>query len=116
MSAATGKSVNHTMDGEVMPPVGITAHPDDVIVTTGSQMALDLVVRVFCDIHSHMSAFILVFSHPYFSTTDPTGRYQIDNVPPGTYSVVAWNEGRASEPRSVSVPDGGSTELDLAVR
>ena len=35
--------------GEVMPPVGIAAHPDDVIVTTGSQMALDLVVRVFCD-------------------------------------------------------------------
>ncbi|MGA0011421.1 MAG: PLP-dependent aminotransferase family protein [Candidatus Nanopelagicales bacterium] len=34
---------------EVMSDVGITAHPDDVIVTTGSQMALDLVTRVFCD-------------------------------------------------------------------
>ncbi|MGB8020483.1 MAG: PLP-dependent aminotransferase family protein [Candidatus Nanopelagicales bacterium] len=34
---------------EVMEPVGITAHPDDIVVTTGSQMALDLVVRTFCD-------------------------------------------------------------------
>ena len=34
---------------EIMAPVGIAAHPDDVVVTTGSQMALDLVVRVFCD-------------------------------------------------------------------
>jgi len=34
---------------DVMSDVGITAHPDDVIVTTGSQMALDLVTRVFCD-------------------------------------------------------------------
>jgi 2-aminoadipate transaminase len=34
---------------EVMAEVGIDAHPDDVVVTTGSQMALDLVVRVFCD-------------------------------------------------------------------
>jgi 2-aminoadipate transaminase len=34
---------------EVMAPVGITAHPDDIVVTAGSQMALDLVVRVFCD-------------------------------------------------------------------
>lgn len=34
---------------EVMSLSGITAHPDDVVVTTGSQMALDLVVRVFCD-------------------------------------------------------------------
>ena len=35
--------------GEVMAPVGISAHPDDVVVTAGSQMALDLVTRVFCD-------------------------------------------------------------------
>jgi 2-aminoadipate transaminase len=34
---------------EVMAPVGIQAHPDDIVVTTGSQMALDLVVRTFCD-------------------------------------------------------------------
>ena len=34
---------------EVMAEVGIHAHPDDIVVTTGSQMALDLVVRVFCD-------------------------------------------------------------------
>ena len=35
--------------GEVMAPVGVSAHPDDVVVTAGSQMALDLVTRVFCD-------------------------------------------------------------------
>lgn len=34
---------------DVMADVGIVAHPDDVVVTTGSQMALDLVTRVFCD-------------------------------------------------------------------
>jgi 2-aminoadipate transaminase len=34
---------------DVMEPVGVTAHPDDIVVTTGSQMALDLVTRVFCD-------------------------------------------------------------------
>jgi plastocyanin len=74
------------------------------------------IVRVFCDIHSHMSAFILVFGHPYFAITDTQGRYHIDNVPPGSYSVVAWNEGNASEPRPVTVPDGGTAELDFALR
>lgn len=34
---------------DVMSDVGISAHPDDIVVTTGSQMALDLVTRVFCD-------------------------------------------------------------------
>ncbi len=34
---------------EVIGEVGVSAHPDDIVVTTGSQMALDLVVRIFCD-------------------------------------------------------------------
>jgi plastocyanin len=74
------------------------------------------IVRVFCDIHSHMNAFILVFSHPFFALTDTEGRYRIENVPAGTYTVVAWNEGTSTDPITVTVPDGGSTELDFAVR
>jgi len=73
-------------------------------------------VRVFCDIHSHMNAFILVFSHPFFAVTDGDGRYHIDNVPPGGYGVIAWNEGVSSEPRPVTVPDGGVAELDFTLR
>jgi plastocyanin len=73
------------------------------------------IVRVFCDIHSHMSAFILVFSHPYFAVTEPDGRYRIDNVPPGTYSVAAWHEGETRETRTVTVPDAGAVELDFVV-
>src|SRR5437762_1374944 len=63
------------------------------------------IVRVFCDIHSHMSAFILVFNHPFFAMTDAEGRYRIENIPPGSYNVVAWNEGLASEPRVAVIPD-----------
>jgi plastocyanin len=74
------------------------------------------IVRVFCDIHSHMNAFILVFSHPFFAMTEADGRYRIDNVPPGTYAVIAWNEGVSSEPRMVTVPDGAVAELDFTLR
>ncbi len=63
-----------------------------------------------------MNAFILVFSHPFFAMTDDDGRYRIDNVPPGTYNVIAWNEGDSSEPRQAVVPDGGAAELDFALR
>jgi plastocyanin len=74
------------------------------------------IVRVFCEIHSHMNAFILVFAHPYFAMTDADGRYRINNVPPGTYNVVAWNEGTSSEPRPVTVATGATAELDFRVR
>jgi plastocyanin len=74
------------------------------------------IVRVFCDIHSHMNAFILVFSHPFFAVTDVDGRYRIDNVPPGTYNVIAWNEGTPSDPKPVTVADGGIAELDFTLR
>ena len=74
------------------------------------------IVRVFCDIHSHMNAFILVFSHPFFALTDTDGRFRIDKVPPGTYSVVAWNEGVSSDPQSVVVTEGAETEADFTLR
>ena len=61
------------------------------------------IVRVFCDIHSHMNAFILVFSHRYFAVADADGRYEIDRVPPGNYTLVAWVEGTIRETRAIQV-------------
>jgi plastocyanin len=74
------------------------------------------IVRVFCEIHSHMNAYIIVFSHPFFAVTDDDGRYHIDNVPPGSYNVVAWHEGTAADPKPASVPDGGAAELDFLIK
>ena len=66
------------------------------------------IVRVFCDIHSHMNAFILVFNHPLLRR-DRRGRplRASPDVPPGTYTLVGWNEGVTSVTRPVVVPAGG---------
>ena len=74
------------------------------------------VVRVFCDIHSHMNAFVLVFSHPFFDVTDSDGRFRLDNVPPGTYTVVGWYEGEAQAARKVTVPPGTVVDVELVVQ
>jgi plastocyanin len=77
------------------------------------------IVRVFCDIHSHMSAFILVFAHRFFAVTDDDGRYRLDGVPPGTYTVVVWNETVRGDPprRTVTIGEGGGdVDLDFSIR
>lgn len=74
------------------------------------------IVRVFCDIHSHMSAFILVFAHRYFAVTDEEGRYRIDSVPPGTYTVMTWNESTPLDSQRVAVPEsGGEVEHNVTL-
>ena len=75
------------------------------------------VVRVFCDIHSHMSAFILVFAHPYFATTESDGRFRIPAVPAGSYTIAVWTDGAVRETRKIEVPAGDApVELEFQVR
>ena len=73
------------------------------------------IVRVFCDIHSHMSAFIVVFSHRFFAATQPDGEFQLPPVPPGTYTVVGWYEGEVRVSRQVAVRPGEVATVDLQV-
>lgn len=54
------------------------------------------VVRVFCNIHSAMSAVIVVLETPYYATTDEKGGFRIADVPPGEYVFKVWHE-RAAE-------------------
>ena len=82
----------------------------------GVRMDRPGVVRVFCDIHSHMNAFVLVFNHPFFDVTDVEGRFELPSLPAGTYTVVGWYEGEARITRSVVVPAGGWAEVDLVVQ
>ncbi len=50
------------------------------------------IVKVYCQIHSHMSATIMVFDHPYFVIPQVNGQFELANVPPGDYTLVGWHE------------------------
>ncbi len=73
-------------------------------------------VRVFCDIHSHMSAYILIFAHRFFAATVPQVRYRFDGIPPGTYTVAVWTDGKVRETRSVTIASGRVTDASFEVR
>ena len=60
-----------------------------------------------------MSAFILVFAHRYFAVTDAEGRYRIDGVPPGSYTLALWSEGGVRERHELRLEAGQALEQDL---
>jgi len=73
------------------------------------------IVKVYCHIHSHMSATILVLDHPYFAVPAADGTFELPNVPPGEYTLVGWHE-RVGERRSrVRVERGKTATVDLAL-
>lgn len=72
-------------------------------------------VQVFCQIHADMSAVILVLDNPHFAIPSDSGRYVIDNVPPGEYTVVGWHERIKPVTRTVRVTAGETTRLDFNI-
>lgn len=72
-------------------------------------------VRVVCDVHEWMAAYIYVVDHPYVAITDAEGRYTIPDVPPGSYKVKVWHEGLGEVIKDVTVTAGGSATVDLDI-
>jgi hypothetical protein len=70
-------------------------------------------VRIFCNIHSNMSAFIWVLENPYFGVTDQSGRFRIPNVPAGERVVRVWHEKLGTRRLSVHVPRDGEAPLEV---
>jgi hypothetical protein len=75
--------------------------------------------RVKCAVHPWMTGYVAVFDHPLFAVTGgpgalggngpsdgkaATGRFEIRNVPPGTYMLAAWHERYGTVQRQVTVP------------
>jgi hypothetical protein len=77
----------------------------------------EVLIPVKCNQHPWMKAYIGVLKHPFFSVSKDTGAYEITNVPPGTYTVVAWREGGANgeeKTMQVTVTANGTAKADFA--
>ncbi len=72
-------------------------------------------VKVFCDIHSHMSASILVLDHPYFTVPAADGTFTLRDLPAGTYSLVGWHERVGERVARVEVLPGGRASVSLTL-
>src|SRR5262245_51776544 len=88
-------------------PKGRTVH--HVLDTPGT-------AHVNCNVrHTWMHAYLFVTEDPYHAVTDPNGRFVLDDVPPGTYTIAVWHEVLGSRERKVAVEPGETATVDFAL-
>jgi plastocyanin len=73
------------------------------------------VVKVFCQIHSHMSATVMVFDHPWFAIPDEGGMFELSGVPPGMHQVTAFHERLGDTTQQISVEGGRAASVDFVL-
>jgi plastocyanin len=71
----------------------------------------EVMVRVKCDVHPWMSAYAGVLDHPYFAVTANGGRFELKDVPAGTYTVEAWHERLGTQSQQVTLGENESKEV-----
>jgi Carboxypeptidase regulatory-like domain len=86
----------------------------DQVIDITRRLTAPGVIRVVCDAHPHMAAWVVVHDSPYYAVTDERGSFRIEGLPPGSYKVTMWHEGfrprgldrdgrpRHDEPRTVT--------------
>lgn len=75
----------------------------------------EVMIKIVCDLHPWMSAWIGVLDHPYFGVTNAVGSYVIRDVPPGNYEVEAWHEKCGPRKLPIAVAPGRESLLDFAL-
>jgi Carboxypeptidase regulatory-like domain len=74
-------------------------------------MTPEVMIRVKCNIHSWMHAWIGVVDNPYFAVTAADGKFDLSNLPPGTYTIEAWQEELGTQQQQVTVTPQGKNEI-----
>jgi hypothetical protein len=74
----------------------------------------EVMVKLGCDIHRWMTAYIGVVSHPYFAVSGAGGAYTIERVPAGTYEIKTWHERFGELTRTVKVSPGSVVRADFS--
>ena len=68
---------------------------------------------VMCDVHTYMQSYFLQVNNPYYAVVDGNGNYSIDKIPPGNYTVTAWNPSLGKIQKEITIRPNGTAELEF---
>lgn len=78
--------------------------------------AAEAMVPFKCDLHGWMRAYIGIVEHPFFAVTSEGGRFELNGLPPGTYTVEAWHEKAGTQTQQVTIGPTESKEIGFTYR
>jgi hypothetical protein len=78
--------------------------------------AKEVMVPFKCDVHGWMNAYVGVLDHPYFATTDKSGKFELKDVPPGTYTIEAWHEKLGTQEQKVTLGPKESKDVNFTFK
>ena len=73
------------------------------------------VYPLYCNIHPHMTGFVIALATPYYTQASDDGRFAIDKVPPGTYAMHIWHDRAAEKVDTVVVPSSALTNMRVVL-
>lgn len=99
----------HTMP-KINPSINRTQPKDRTIPFTFEKPEI---VRINCDLHSWMQAWVVVAANPFYAITGADGQFTFDNLPPGQYQLQVWHERLGTVGANVTV--GGKQPAHVTV-
>jgi plastocyanin len=84
-------------------------------VTRSERFLKPGLVKVYCHIHSQMSAVIRVFDHPFFTIPDDQGAFVLEGIPTGEFTMVAWHERIGERRDTVTIKPGATTTISFTL-
>jgi len=115
----TSDQTTHNIHPEPNPMTGNIpwnrSQPPGAAPIIQSWKAEEVAIPVKCNIHPWMHGYFVVVKGPYATTKDD-GSYTIENVPPGSYTVTAWQETYGTQQQKATVSAGKPTTLDFAFK
>lgn len=76
----------------------------------------EVAIPVKCNVHPWMRGYIAVFKHPFFAVTDKDGKFELKDLPPGTYTISAWQEKLGTQTQKVTIGAGESKSLAFSFK
>jgi plastocyanin len=76
----------------------------------------EIAIPVRCNIHPWMRGYIAVLKNPYFAVTKPDGTFDLPNLPPGTYTIKAWQEKLGTSTQTITVDANQTKEINFVFK